>query len=38
VVLQQGEIKETGTHAELLEKNGLYKSLYNKNFDFSRKK
>lgn len=38
VVLQQGEIKETGTHAELLEKKGLYKSLYNKNFDFSRKK
>ena len=38
VVLQQGEIKQTGTHAELLEKNGLYKSLYNKNFDFSRKK
>lgn len=38
VVLQQGEIKETGTHSELLEKNGLYKSLYNKNFDFSRKK
>ncbi len=38
VVLQQGEIKETGTHTELLEKNGLYKSLYNKNFDFSRKK
>ena len=38
VVLQQGEIKESGTHKELLEKNGLYKSLYNKNFDFSVKK
>ncbi|AMD95096.1 ABC transporter ATP-binding protein [Leptotrichia sp. oral taxon 847] len=38
VVLQQGEIKEVGTHKELLEKNGLYKSLYNKNFDFSVKK
>ena len=38
VVLQQGEIKEIGTHTELLEKNGLYRSLYNKNFDFSRKK
>lgn len=38
VVLQQGEIKESGTHKELLEKNGLYKSLYNKNFDSSVKK
>ena len=38
VVLQQGEIKEIGTHTELLEKNGLYRSLYNKNFDFSKKK
>lgn len=37
VVLQQGEIKEIGTHTELLEKNGLYRSLYNKNFDFSKK-
>jgi len=32
VVIQQGEIKEIGTHEELLDKNGIYKSLYNKSF------
>ena len=32
VVIQQGEIKEIGTHEELLEKDGIYKSLYNKSF------
>ena len=33
IVLQAGEIREIGTHAELLEKNGIYKSLYERNFD-----
>ena len=32
VVIQQGEIRETGTHEELLDKDGIYKSLYNKSF------
>ena len=32
VVIQQGEIRETGTHQELLDKDGIYKSLYNKSF------
>ena len=32
VVIQQGEIKEIGTHEELLNKDGIYKSLYNKSF------
>ena len=32
VVIQQGEIKEIGTHEELLDKDGIYKSLYNKSF------
>ena len=32
VVIQQGEIKEVGTHEELLDKDGIYKSLYNKSF------
>lgn len=30
VVIQQGEIKEVGSHEELLDKDGIYKSLYNK--------
>lgn len=30
VVLERGSIKETGTHQQLLEKNGLYFNLYNK--------
>lgn len=30
VVLDQGEIKEIGTHQELLARNGLYKTLYSK--------
>ena len=33
IVLQAGEIREIATHAELLEKNGIYKSLYERNFD-----
>lgn len=32
VVIQQGEIKEVGNHEELLDKDGIYKSLYNKSF------
>lgn len=32
VVIQQGEIKEVGSHEELLDKDGIYKSLYNKSF------
>ncbi len=32
VVIQQGEIKEIGKHEELLEKDGIYKGLYNKSF------
>ena len=38
VVIQKGEIKETGNHNELLSKNGIYKALYNKNFDIANKK
>ena len=37
VVIQKGEIKEIGNHNELLSKNGIYKALYNKNFDISKK-
>ena len=37
VVIQKGEIKEIGNHNELLNKNGIYKALYNKNFDFNSK-
>ena len=37
VVIQKGEIKEVGSHNELLSKNGIYKALYNKNFDISNK-
>ena len=33
VVLQKGEIKEMGTHQELISKNGIYKSLYERNFE-----
>jgi ABC-type multidrug transport system fused ATPase/permease subunit len=28
LVLSHGEVKESGTHAELLEKGGLYARLY----------
>ena len=37
VVIQKGEIKEIGSHNELLSKDGIYKALYNKNFDISNK-
>ena len=33
VVIQKGEIKEVGSHNELLSKDSIYKALYNKNFD-----
>ena len=33
IVLQAGEIKEIGKHEELLVKNGIYKALYERNFD-----
>jgi len=32
VVLDQGEIKEYGTHSELLQQNGFYKNLYDMQF------
>lgn len=32
VVVQHGEIKEIGTHDELIEKAGIYESLYKKSF------
>ena len=37
VVIQKGEVKEIGSHNELLSKDGIYKALYNKNFDNSIK-
>lgn len=38
VVLDLGEIKEIGTHAELLEKNGFYKKLYDMQFSEEKNK
>ena len=32
IVLKDGKIKETGSHDELIEKNGYYKKLYNIQF------
>lgn len=32
IYMQDGDIKETGTHEELLKKNGLYADLYNSQF------
>lgn len=32
IYMSNGEIKETGTHEELISKNGLYKELYNSQF------
>ena len=37
VVIQKGEIKEVGNHNELLNKSGIDKALYKKNFDFNVK-
>lgn len=36
LVLEQGEIREQGTHADLLEKNGLYARLHRLQFDTIR--
>jgi len=33
VVMDGGRIKETGTHAELLEKSGYYRRLYDHQFN-----
>lgn len=35
IYMQDGQIKETGTHEELLKKNGLYAELYNSQFAVS---
>jgi ATP-binding cassette subfamily B multidrug efflux pump len=34
VVLEEGRIAETGTHAELIEKGGIYKQLYEMQFRY----
>jgi ATP-binding cassette subfamily B protein len=36
LVLEQGEIREQGTHADLLEKNGLYARLHRLQFETIR--
>ena len=36
MVLEGGEIVERGTHAELIAKNGRYKQLYDKQYNFER--
>lgn len=33
LVMKDGDIVESGTHDELLEKNGFYADLYNSQFD-----
>ena len=37
VVMEKGEIKEVGTHSELLAKNGIYTRLYNIQFNKDKK-
>lgn len=32
IVMEQGDVAETGTHRELLEKNGVYADIYNSQF------
>ncbi len=32
IYMQDGDIKKTGTHDELFDKNGLYAELYNSQF------
>jgi len=32
LVMQNGDVVETGTHDELLQRNGLYADLYNSQF------
>src|SRR6185436_8840313 len=36
LVLEHGEIVESGTHEELLEKNGRYRQLYDKQYRFEK--
>jgi ABC-type transport system involved in cytochrome bd biosynthesis fused ATPase/permease subunit len=36
LVLEHGEIVERGTHDELLEKNGRYRQLYDKQYKFEK--
>ena len=31
--MQDGDVRETGTHEELLKQNGLYAKMYNAQFD-----
>lgn len=32
IYMQDGDIKETGTHEQLMQRNGLYAELYNSQF------
>lgn len=36
IVLDKGEIKEIGTHEELLNSNGYYAKLYHKQFNYQQ--
>jgi ATP-binding cassette subfamily B protein len=35
IYMQDGDIRETGTHDELMERGGLYAELYNSQFSMS---